>query len=60
MVGVSIVCMSYLGFWINPAAVPARVGLAIVSVLVVAGNLSSAMRIIPPSTKVKPFIEALH
>ena len=42
------VAMSYGGFWINPAATPGRVALAVIMVLVVSNLGSAAKRDLPP------------
>jgi hypothetical protein len=43
-----LVIMAYAGMWINPAAVPARVGLGAISVLVINNLTSSAKAQLPP------------
>ena len=42
------VLLSYLGFWINPAAVPARVARGIITVLVVSGLRNALKSQLPP------------
>ena len=43
-----MVLLSYLGFWINPAATPARVTLGVISILTVVTNLLSLRSTLPP------------
>ena len=50
-----LVGLSYLGFFIDPKATPARIGLGITSVLVVIINLQSLLRVIPTTVK-QPWI----
>jgi len=39
--------MSYSGFWINPAAAPARIGLAMIAVLATITHRASVMAVLP-------------
>jgi len=48
MLSVFFVAMSYAGFWINPAATPGRVALAVITVLVVSNLSAAAKRDLPP------------
>jgi hypothetical protein len=43
-----LVCLSYLGFFINPAATPARVALGIITILSVLSNWTALGRTLPP------------
>ena len=43
-----MVSLSYLGFWVNPAATPARVALGIISILTVVTNMHSLRKETPP------------
>ena len=48
LLAIFFVLMSYTGFFIPPAAVPARVTLSIITVLVISGLLASARNHLPP------------
>jgi len=48
---VLLVAIAYLGFYIDPAAQPARIGLGITSVLVTVINLQSLLRALPATTE---------
>lgn len=45
---VLLVFLSYLGFWINPAATPGRIALALITILVVFGQLNALHAKLPP------------
>lgn len=45
-----LVFMSYLGFYIDPAATPARVALGMLTMVVVMTNTVALTRLLPPST----------
>lgn len=48
VLAVVFVCMSYANFWINPAAVPARTALSVITVLVVSGLSQACKSSLPP------------
>jgi len=48
VLAVILVTLSYLGFFINPAATPARVALGIIAILAVISNYNALMRSLPP------------
>lgn len=52
IIGVALVAISYCGVWINPAATPARVALAIITILTVISNYNAASAMLPVGSRV--------